>query len=511
MNRISSLPDLRQVGEKVMEQKERMEKRLNRLQEHLRQENPVLEKVVQSFRNLDGVSRKMGFLLPDQSYALRTPWWPLISVLGTYSSGKSTFLNTYLGYKLQSTGNQAVDDRFTVICYTTDNESRVLPGMALDSDPRFPLYRIGKAIQEVAPEEGQNVDSFLQLKTCPSPSLKGKILIDSPGFDADAQRTSTLRITDRIVDLSDLVLVFFDARHPESGSMQDTLAHLVRDTVQRRDSGKFLYILNQIDMTAAEDNPEEVFAAWQRALAQNGLTAGRTYSIYDRHAAVPIEDESLRRRFQKKMEADIEAIYERLEQVSVERSYRIVGMLEDSANHLEQSVVPKLTAFLHRWRRGVLLGEAGLAVLVVAAFMAFTLQGGYWDGFTLQMSLDHYFLQHPWIYALLGPAVLLLGWIHFSLRRVVAKKVARNMSTEVAEEERQNYLQAFALNSRWWRSLFRKRPAGWGKRSATRVERVREEVKGYIEELNDTFADPSGQGAPSAEAESGGETSSQVA
>ena len=59
--------------------------------------------------------------------------------------------------------------------------------------------------------------------------------------------------------------------------MPDTLKHLVGNTVQRPDSSKFLYILNQIDNTAREDNPEEVVAAWQSALAQQSLTAGRFY------------------------------------------------------------------------------------------------------------------------------------------------------------------------------------------------------------------------------------------
>ena len=40
--------------------------------------------------------------------------------------------------------------------------------------------------------------------------------------------------------------------------MTDTLRHLVAETIHRPDSGKFLYILNQIDTTAREDNPEEV-------------------------------------------------------------------------------------------------------------------------------------------------------------------------------------------------------------------------------------------------------------
>ena len=45
-----------------------------------------------------------------------------------------------------------------------------------------------------------------------------------------------------------------------------------------------------IDNAAREDNPEEVFAAWQRALAQQGLTAGRFYRIYDPKAAMPIRE-----------------------------------------------------------------------------------------------------------------------------------------------------------------------------------------------------------------------------
>ncbi|MGD9262656.1 MAG: dynamin family protein, partial [Desulfobacterales bacterium] len=220
----------------------KISQRLRKLEQHLKQENPILSDVVQGFRELDRITRRLGFFNREESHATRTPWWPLISVLGIYSAGKSTFINNFLQYELQAVGIQAVDDKYSVICFTGDQKNRVLPGLALDADPRFPLYKISQAIEEVAQGEGEHIDAYLQLKTCPSEKLRGKILIDSPGFDADAQRTSTLRITDHIIDLSDLVLVFFDARHPETGSMRDTLEHLVKATVNRRDSNKFLYI-----------------------------------------------------------------------------------------------------------------------------------------------------------------------------------------------------------------------------------------------------------------------------
>ncbi|MEF8982875.1 dynamin family protein, partial [Thiohalorhabdus sp.] len=217
------------------------------LEQHLEEENPILVDVVHSFRKLDRVGYRMGLLETDDSYAMAIPWWPLISILGTFSAGKSSFINHYLDFKVQRTGTQAVDDKFTVLSYSSDDQVRELPGIALNSDPRFPFYQMSEELDKVTSGEGAYLDSYLRLKTCPAPNLRGQILIDSPGFDADAQRTSTLRITDYIVHLSDLVLVLFDARHPEPGAMKDTLSHLVADAVRHRESSKFLYILNQMD------------------------------------------------------------------------------------------------------------------------------------------------------------------------------------------------------------------------------------------------------------------------
>eukprot|EP00978_Attheya_sp_CCMP212_P039070 scaffold199844_cov40-Attheya_sp.AAC.2 len=119
-------------------------------------------------------------------------------------------------------GNQAVDDRFTVLTYSQDSKIRTLPGIALDGDPRFPFYQISEDIEDVAQGEGSQIDNYLQMKAVPSEQLRGKVLINSPGFDADEQRKETLKITDHVIDLSDLVLVLFDARHPEPGAMQET-------------------------------------------------------------------------------------------------------------------------------------------------------------------------------------------------------------------------------------------------------------------------------------------------
>jgi hypothetical protein len=470
--------------------------RLANLKERLKQENPVLSQVVDSFQELDYISRRLGFFHDGQSHATLTSWWPLISILGIYSSGKSTFINHYLQYRLQATGNQAVDDKFTVISYTDDDQVRVLPGLALDADPRFPFYKISQAIEDVAEGEGQRIDSYLQLKTCPNERLRGKIIIDSPGFDADAQRTSTLRITDHIIDLSDLVLVFFDARHPESGSMHDTLEHLVNRTKDRRDSNKFLFVLNQIDATAFEDNTEEVFASWQRALAQYGLTAGCCFAIYVPEVALPIQDESVRVRFENKRDSNIEQIFNRIERVGEERAYRIVGMLEETAHLLENNIIPRIQQFISGWRHKIIWLDGIIIGAVLAVFLVATIWGGYWQGIKLQLSfLNNLPGGNYSRLGLLALLVLLFGYVHFSIRRLTADYVSRKLLADVKDPDLQaNYTRAFKKNSRWYRSLLKRKPAGWGRRAQRRLAKVLEDTNTYIQKLNDMYTNPSGNG-----------------
>ncbi len=467
-------------------------KRLASLESHLERENPVLLDVVKSFQELDQVGYRLHLLDNEESYATRIPWWPLVSVLGTFSAGKSTFINDYLGESLQATGNQAVDDKFTVTCFSRQDGFHVLPGLALDADPRFPFYKISQEIDKVAAGEGRRIDAYLQLKTCPSERLRGKILIDSPGFDADEQRTSTLRITDHIIDLSDLVLVFFDARHPEPGSMKDTLDHLVSRTINRPDSNKFLFILNQMDTAAREDNPEQIVAAWQRALAQRGLTAGRFYAIYNDAASVPIDDPERRRRFESKRDHDLEEIFQRIRQVEVERAYRIVGALEQSARDILDRDIPKLEQLLRRWRKRSLIGDGVFVVLLTALLVAASHGLGEWNGLSYQAGWWDSVSTSSWLAGLVA-GVLLAALVagHFW----ILQRVARGLLSDV---QKQNcpvaaaWAKAFARSTRPFRSLWQSRPAGWNKTRRAALLGLFDKSHDYVQQLNDRFTNPSG-------------------
>lgn len=467
-----------------------LEQRLDDLEAHLQNESPVLVEAVRLFRELDTVARRLGLLQADESYATRISWWPLISILGTFSAGKSSFVNHFLGAKLQRTGNQAVDDRFTVIVHAKSGESETLPGMALDADPRFPFYRISEQLDAVTKGEGARIDTYLQMKTTPSERLRGKILIDSPGFDADSQRDAVLEIVGQIVDLSDLVVVMFDARHPEPGAMRDTLQHLVRTTTKRADAGKFLYTLNQIDTAARDDNIEEIVAAWQRCLAGEGLTTGRFYTIYNPELAVDIPEEQ-RARFERRRDEDLTEIHAKIAGVEVGRAYRIVGALENTAEAIEQDAVPQLRTALEEWKSRVLRRDLIQAVLLLIAGVAAA--GWYrgWDRLFAAPSWWNEFATTPWLWI---PVLVLFcggaGWLHYRNRRVVADKIARRMEKRPADSPVffGDLAAAFRRSTRASRSLFSSAPGGWSGRARRQVESTRTATTRFVQTLNDHFA-----------------------
>lgn len=463
--------------------------RTDSLEAHLKRENPLLLEPLAEFRRLDAIARRMGLLARHESFTRRVPWWPVISLLGTFSAGKSSFINSYLNTDLQRTGNQAVDDRFSVICYGEDAEPRTLPGSALDADLRFPFYRISGDIDDVAAGEGQRINNYLQLRTCHSEQVRGKILLDSPGFDADSQRSATLRITDRIIDLSDLVLVFFDARHPEPGAMRDTLEHLVAKTIQRDDASKFVFVLNQMDATAREDNPEDIVAAWQRALASSGLTAGRFLRIYDEASAAPIENEALAKRFKAKKDEDLAEIHRRMQGVEVDRAYRVVELMTSAADTLAgESGVGRLQALRATWRRRTLMLDLCVALPVILAVVAAL----FWAPDMARPALATLLSGTPAGWMLWGLIAFLTAATHLSLRAWMAARIARGIAPASQQPFDLDIRQAFVANTRWWRSVFGAYPKGWTLLARRRVAKIRGKQETIIRRLNDRFTQPSG-------------------
>ena len=301
--------------------------------------------------------------------------------------------------------------------------------------------------------------------------MRGRIFIDSPGFDADTQRNSTLLITDHIIGLSDRVLVFFDARHPEPGAMTDTLKHLVADTIHRQDADKFLYILNQIDNTVREDNPEEVVASWQRALAQSGLTAGRFYRIYVESAVNPGADEWLYRRVKEKRDEDMEDIRSRIAQLDVDRAYRIAGMLEESGKHFRDVLVPRLISFRRMWLKRSRWTNIIVFLLLVTGFVWWSLAADAWDGMVfLPLADTEPAFQLIMVAIVLVLAALLYSQIRIWTGRSVLSRIRRDDSLG---KDRLPLARAVEKNLyAWWQSAVAARPHRWSAGTRRRLDRL---------------------------------------
>ncbi|HYC05404.1 MAG TPA: dynamin family protein [Azospirillaceae bacterium] len=459
-------------------------RRLQNLRTHLKAENPDIVGLVDAYARMDKILRRMRLLDKQETLTSRIGWWPVVSAVGLYSAGKSTFLNDLLGMTVQRTGNQAVDDKFTVICHGT--ELRDLPGTALDVDPRFPFHAMGDEIDKVAPGEGKMVDRYLALKTVPSDMLRGMILVDSPGFDSDEYRHATLRLIDHILDLSDLTLVMFDARKPEPGVMRDTLDKLVARVKDRADVNKFLFILNQIDATAREDNLEEVVGAWQRALAGVGISGGRFYTVYSERAA----DGStmIQPRLQEIRARDMAEIRQRIDEVSSTRGYRVANGLEAVAKEVREEAVPMITAQLTRWRRVV--NRITLGVLVTLLILTVALAGLVLGDPTALLALPQ---EVGW--TVLGTLVVLTLAARFFSGRAVARRYARELPEKLGGFQL-TVRRAFLKATEAPLFLLRGRPVGWSRGVARKIDQIRETVAAEVRRLNDRWARPGLAGAP---------------
>jgi GTPase Era involved in 16S rRNA processing len=447
------------------------QERYTKLKEYLSEENPVLLDVISSYETLDNLGKKVGFLPEHETYTSHISWWPMISLLGTFSAGKSTFINHYMGENIQESGNQAIDDKFTVLSYGNNKKPTTLPGLALDADPRFPFYNISEEVNKVDPDRGDRVNTYLQLKTLKSEKIKGHILIDSPGFDADSQRDSVLRITKHIVEMSDLVLVFFDARHPEPGAMRDTLKHLVHTTIGHKDSNKILYILNQIDTSAKDNNLEDVISSWQRALANEGLISGNFYTIYNENAANKIDDTALAKRLKEKKDTDLGKILERMAQVKTERAYRIIKSLEDVAKGLQNKKIPLLQEVLKGWWKRVIITDVAVMTTVAGVLGLAEAQFG-----LLQTLFSSSTTTGLTIAGLTG--ILLLT--HTKARSFFAKKLAKKWRKEDKEIS-----EAILFNTMWWKLIVGAGGDNWHKSTKEELQVIIEEGKRMIQKLND--------------------------
>jgi hypothetical protein len=194
----------------------------------------------------------------------------------------------------------------------------------------------------------------------------------------------------------------------------------------------------------------------------------------------------------------MDAIMDRLDQVEVERAYRIIGVLEQIARAIEERLVPTLREARRRWKRRTLWLDSVVFGTILAAGFGASVWAGYWQGLGFSAPWFTWLTEHPVVLWLgVGALALAAVYVHFRLRRVAANGVAAAMRSLDFDADSAEWLErAFEHNTRPWQPLFGGEPTGWSASTRKRLAQVLAEADSYVQVLNARFTDPSGNALP---------------
>eukprot|EP01062_Namystynia_karyoxenos_P073545 TRINITY_DN70342_c0_g1_i1.p1 TRINITY_DN70342_c0_g1~~TRINITY_DN70342_c0_g1_i1.p1 ORF type:complete len:558 (+),score=162.57 TRINITY_DN70342_c0_g1_i1:77-1675(+) len=170
---------------------------------------------------------------------------PMVTFLGPYSVGKSTFINHLLGTDRLHTGPEPTTDKFTVLLHERDAPGPV-SGAALAARADLPfrgLQRFGDAfLQNLV---GQPLGCDL---------LEGLTFVDTPGMleaasDVKKRPYNFIDVCRWFVECSDLVFIIFDPSKLDAGH---ELRELFRCALPGNES-KVRIVLNKADSVAPWD------------------------------------------------------------------------------------------------------------------------------------------------------------------------------------------------------------------------------------------------------------------
>ncbi|MEJ2033220.1 MAG: dynamin family protein [Deltaproteobacteria bacterium] len=176
---------------------------------------------------------------------LLTPfkWKSLVLIIGNYSSGKSTFINEFLGKEVQRTGQSPTDDNFTILSSFAepDGEERETPGSTVVNDEKLPFAPLRQF--------GNTLIAHLRLKEIDTPLLKELAIIDTPGMlDSVTEKDrgyEYLGVVGELAHLADLIILMFDPH--KAGTIKETYQAIRSTLPAATGQDRTLFVLNRID------------------------------------------------------------------------------------------------------------------------------------------------------------------------------------------------------------------------------------------------------------------------
>lgn len=421
-------------------------KHLINLQSTFAVDNAVLQNAVKVFHELDQFEFDLGLFENEDTTAIHTSWWPIISTVGGNSGAKETFLSRYLNVELSPT------HKTTVLLHNPQGNQTILPATALDVDYRYPFYRISQKLEKVQKGEGEKINANLEMKTLNSSRLQGKLIIDIPNFIHATNYEVSNLLTTYSMEQSDVVLVFCDIFNTTTD-----LAKALTVTLRtQQESNKLVFLF---DDTAANA------ATWQKQLADLGLTIGQFIGISQ---------------LENSNSAEFALLEQRLANASLQRTYRVLHSLEKSINDLENVVIAEVKQGIAVWK-----DRSNFSSIVVLGFIAMLMVFAEVAGLGfLELLLD----------PIIGVAILLsiaafILPLHIMFSKILAKVTINWLN------KRQKQLQLTEnLAALFEQDLGLKRimlpvsePVGWNKKSKARLANLLSKAKDLVQSLNDNF------------------------
>ena len=306
-------------------------KHLINLQGQFAIDNVVLQNAVKVFHELDQFEYDLGLIQNEDTTAIKTSWWPIVSVIGGNSGAKSIFLSNYLNIDYEPS------HKITVLLHSPQANQTVLPATALDVDYRYPFYRISQKIEQVQKGEGERINSYLQLKTLNSTRLQGKLFINIANFIHATNYEVSNLLTTYSIEQSDVVLVFCDI----FSSSTDLAKALTKTLIKQQESNKLIYLFDDTTANAT---------TWQKKLAEMGLTIGQFIGTSQ---------------LENPNSTEFALLEQRLANAGLQRSYRVLHSLEKNIRDVEDVVIHEVKRAIFIWKE-----RATFCSLIVLGFLS---------------------------------------------------------------------------------------------------------------------------------------------
>jgi tetratricopeptide (TPR) repeat protein/GTP-binding protein EngB required for normal cell division len=194
-----------------------------------------------------GQRRELGHLVGDASRAAANLDQPLlVTVMGEFSSGKSSFVNAFIGADVAPTGITPTTATINVVRYGRERGGRVIDagGAALE----LGWDALMAHLRALTPEAARTIDRVEIL--VPLPQLEKIHIVDTPGLNSiQPEHEATAR---GFIARADAIVWVFTASQGGKASEKRALRSI-------RDEGKrVLGVLNKADQLSPEDTAEVV-------------------------------------------------------------------------------------------------------------------------------------------------------------------------------------------------------------------------------------------------------------